>query len=95
MAINIAYHGMFLARGGEGHLAPAVGKPVSAPTDVADGAASSALATEGWVRIAASTDSLVAFGSAVTNGTNGEYFPQGAVEFRYLKAGDKIGVSAA
>lgn len=90
MAISFTLHG------GD-HNAPtpeALRKPSTDRVDVADAAVSSALTIPGFYRIAASTTSYVAVGSAVTNGTNGAHFPAGHVEVWWIGAGDKIGCSA-
>lgn len=90
MAISFTYHGEYKA-----NKADALLKATGNRTDIADAAASSALSSTGWYRLAASTDSYVLIDSAATDGTNGEYFPAGHVEVRWIVSGDKIGVSAA
>lgn len=94
MAISFTFHGPNRAADASGQKADGLGKALGNRVDVADSAASSALVAEGWYRIVASTTSYVRIASDATNGTNGEHFPAGQVEVRYLAAGDKIGVSA-
>lgn len=88
MAITFTYHE------DTPRIGPSLAKQVGNAVSVSDAAASSAVVKAGLYRIAATTASLVNIGPAVTNGANGEYWPAGQVEVRYLAAGDKIGVSA-
>lgn len=69
------------------------GRQLADAVAVADGAASSDLA-EGIYRIAATSASLVRIGAGLSNGTGGEVWPSGTIEFRHVSAGEKIGCSA-
>ena len=89
MAISFTYCGAASSRS-----APSLFKATGARVDVADGAASSALAAAGFYRIVASTSSYVLISTTATNGTGGEHFPAGHAEVRFLTIGDKIGCSA-
>ncbi len=95
MAVSFAFHGANRAADASGQKADGLTKALASRVDVADGAASSALAADGWYRIAAHTASYVLISASATDGTNGEYWPAGQVETYFLEEGDKIGVSAA
>lgn len=94
MAISYTFHGSRVARQDDGRTPDALLKATGGRVDVADGAASSALSSSGWYRIAASTTSYVLISSTATNGTGGEHFPAGHVDVRWIDSGDKIGCSA-
>lgn len=93
MAISYTFHGPSRARDGSGGFADGLGPNVGNAAAVADAAASDAL-VGGWYRIVATSSSLVQFSASAANGANGEVWPSGHIEARYLPAGHKIGVSA-
>ena len=94
MAISYTYHGQKRAEQASGQAADTLGKAEGTRTDVADGAASSALTKDGWYQIVASTTSYVLIDASAANGTGGEHFPAGVTRVRWIEAGNKIGCSA-
>jgi hypothetical protein len=93
MAIKFSFHGD-RAREGSGHAFDVLGPRIGAVVTVADGASSPAVAQSGLYRIAATSASLINIAADATNGANGEVFPNGHIEVRYLEVGQRIGVSA-
>lgn len=94
MAVSYTYHGTSRGEDASGARADALRKPTGARVDVANAAASSALASTGWYRIAASSTSYVLISSGATDGTGGFHMPSGCVDVIWIEAGDKIGCSA-
>ena len=72
-------------------------KRTGARIAVSDGAASAAVGTSVWWRIAATSDCQVDFGpsaDATSAAAHGEVWPAGHVEVKHLDAADKIAVAA-
>lgn len=94
MAVSYTYHGTSRAEDESGQRADALRVQTGTRVDVADSAASSALTSTGWYRIATSTSSYVLISSGATDGTGGFHMPAGTVEVHWITSGNKIGCSA-